>query len=226
MSRVLVVTAVEVEARGLARHLGLERVSSCREHRYGGRGLDLVCGGPRAQGLSGLAPLARTAALVVSAGTCGALAPHLDEGDLVVPEVVLGPSGRRYVVPERAGLEPMGTLLTVADVVETPAGKARLWRQTAALAVDMESAMIVEWAATLGVPAAVVRGVADTAASGVPAAFARVLDEHGRVRVGRALRVVLARPRALSEALALRRGTAAALRSVAGALRVLAPSRS
>ncbi|MGH7335427.1 MAG: hypothetical protein ACREKS_22330 [Candidatus Rokuibacteriota bacterium] len=225
MSRILVVTAVAVEARGLARCLGLARVVSCREHRYGGPGVDLVCGGPRGRRLSGLAPLARHAALVVSAGTCGALAPHLAEGDLVVPEVVLSPAGHRHAVPERRGLAATGTLLTVADVVQTPEGKARLWRQTAALAVDMESSMIIEWAATIGVPAAVVRGVADTAARGVPAAFAEALDEHGRVRVGRVMGIVIARPRAFSEALALRRGTSAALRSVAAALRVLTRSR-
>lgn len=225
MSRILVVTAVQVEARGLARHLSLERVASGSECRYGGSGVDLVCGGPRARWLNGFVPLARNAALVVSAGTCGALAPHLDEGALVVPQVVLSPGGRRHVVVSRGGLTATGTLLTVASVVETPEGKAQLWRQTAALAVDMESSMIIEWAATMGVPAAVVRGVVDTAARGVPAALAEVLDDQGRVRVGRAVRTVFARPGALSEVLTLRRGTGAALRSVAAALRILTSSR-
>ncbi len=52
--------------------------------------------------------------------------------------------------------------------------------------------MIVEWAATVGLPAAVVRGVSDTAARGVPALFAEALDEHGRVRMGHASRMLLA----------------------------------
>lgn len=225
MIRILVVTAVAVEARGLARHLGLGRVRSPSAHRYGGPAIEVVCGGPQARALSGLAPLARDATLVVSAGVCGALAPHLGEGDLVVPEVVLSPGGRRHVVPAAAGLAATGTLLTVADVVETPEEKARLWRQTAALAVDMESSLIIEWAATVGVPAAVVRGIADTAARGVSSMFAAAVDEHGGVRVGRATRMILAQPRALAEALTLRRGTAAALRSVAAALRGLAPAR-
>ncbi len=221
MSRILVVTAVAVETRWLARQLGLELVGSGPERCYGGAGLDLACGGPRARRLSELAPLAGDAELIVSAGTCGALAPHLDEGDLVVPEVVLSPVGRRHVVPARGGLAARGTLLTVADVVETPEGKARLWRQTSAMAVDMESSMIIEWAATVGVPAVVVRGVVDPAARGVSSVFAEALDQHGRVRTGRAVRMILARPSVLAEALILRRGTAAALRSVAAALRVL-----
>ena len=224
MSRILVVTAVAVEARGLARHLGLGHSVSGRARRYGGPGVDLVCGGPRARGLNELTPLARGAALVVSAGTCGALAPHLDEGDLVVPQVVLSPVGRRHLVPTSGRLATTGTLLTVNAVVETREEKVRLWRQTAALAVDMESSMIIEWAATLGIPAAVVRGVADTAVRGVPALFAEALDEHGRVRMGHASRMLLVRPRVLAEALVLRRGTAAAIRSVATALRVLTTS--
>jgi adenosylhomocysteine nucleosidase len=223
VSRILVVTAVAVEARGLARHLGLGSVVSGRMRRYSGPGVDLVCGGPRARRLSELAPLAHGAALVVSAGTCGALAPHLDEGDLVVPEVVLSPVGRRHLVPTNGRLAATGTLLTVDDVVETPEVKARLWRQTAALAVDMESSIIIEWAATVGIPAAVVRGVVDTAVRGIPSVFAEALDEHGRVRMGSATRMLLGRPRVLAEALTLRRGTAAAVRSVAAALRILSP---
>jgi adenosylhomocysteine nucleosidase len=215
---------VAVEARGLARHLGLERIAA-EYHGYGGLGLDIVCGGPRVAALGELAPLARSAALVVSAGVCGALAPHLAEGDLVVPAVVLSPAGRRHLVPATGALDVAGTLLTVADVVETAERKARLWRETAAVAVDMESSLIIEWAARVGVPAVVVRGVADTAARGVSSMLAETLDEHGRVHVGRAARTMLARPRALAEALTLRRGTAAALRSVATALRRLASAR-
>jgi hypothetical protein len=113
----------------------------------------------------------------------------------------------------------------VDDVVQTPDGKARLWQQTKALAVDMESSIIVAWADAIGVPAAVVRGVADTARRAVPAAFAELLDEHGRVRLGKALRTVCGRPGTLVDALTLRRGTMAALRSVAAALRLLTTSR-
>lgn len=225
MSRILVVTAVEVEARGLARHLSLGRADSGSQCRYGGSGVDVVCGGPRARWLNGFVPLARNASLVVSAGTCGALAPHLVEGALVIPRVVLSPDRRRHLVADNGGLMAMGTLLTVASVIETPEDKAQLWRETAALAVDMESSMIIEWAATMGVPAAVVRGVVDTAARGVPARVAETLDDEGRVRVGRAMRIVFAHPRTLSDMLTLRRGTGAALRSVATALRALVSSR-
>jgi hypothetical protein len=64
--------------------------------------------------------------------------------------------------------------------------------------------------------------VSDTAAHGVPAALADIVDANGRVRLDRAVRALVTHPHLLGRALALRRGTTAALRQVAGALRILA----
>ena len=100
----------------------------------------------------------------------------------------------------------------------TPGAKARLWVETAAVACDMESAPILEWARARGIPAAVIRAVSDTAERGVPADLAAVVEPDGRVRTIRAVRAVLARPRAFADALTLRSGTNAALKSVARAL--------
>jgi hypothetical protein len=115
-----------------------------------------------------------------------------------------------------------GTLLTVAEVVETSAQKSRLWLETGARAVDMESAHILDWAATRGVPAAVIRGVSDGAERGVPAALAASVRDDGRVRPLRAVTAALARGAAFADLLQLRAGTEAALKSVAGALATLA----
>jgi adenosylhomocysteine nucleosidase len=162
--------------------------------------------------------------LVVSAGACGALAPDLRSGDLVVPEVVLGPGAARHLTDAAAGLGRRGALLSTGELVATPAAKARLWMETGALAVDMESARVVQWARAEGFPVAVVRAVADPAGAGVPADLAAVVEPGGRVRAGRALRAVLARPRAVADALALGRHTETALRAVAAALGRLARS--
>lgn len=221
MSRVLVVTAVDVEARALARHLGLTARPGRDLLDYRGRDVDVACVGPRALHLSRLADLARGASLVVAAGTCGALAPDLGAGALVVPEAVVTPAGERYVLPARPGLAQAGRLLTVDHVVETAEAKARLRRESAALAVDMESAVVVAWARALALPAIAVRAVSDGADRGVSPLLAGVVDDTGRTRVGRAMRIVLTRRGMLAEALALRRSTSAALRNVAGALRIV-----
>ena len=221
MSGVLVITAVDVEAHGLGRRLGLARRRDTGGLHYGGAVVEVVCAGPRALHLDRLEDLARAASLVVSAGICGALAPHLRAGDLVIPDVVLTLSGARYALAKARGLSQVGALLSVDRVVETAESKARLWRDTAALALDMESAAIVEWAAALGRDAIAVRGVSDAAIHGVPAALADVVDGDGRTRPGRLVRSVLRRPRMLLRVVTLGRDTAAALRAVAGGLRVL-----
>ena len=221
MSSILVLTAVEVEARGLARHLGLAPVPSSRWPHYRGGFLEVVCVGPRAARLAERATW-RPPTLVVSAGACGALAPDLAAGGLVVPEVVIGPDGTRFSTASSMPLPRSGTLLTVSDVVHAPDAKARLWIETGAAAVDMESSVILEWASALGVPATVVRGVSDTAQSSVPRDLAALVEPGGRVSRGQALRAVLHRPAALADAIALGRGTAAALKTVAGALARLA----
>lgn len=226
MTRVAVLTAVELEATGLARLLGLPRVGGDGWPHFRAGALELLCVGPRAGHLDARVARLPPPALVVSAGICGALSPHLAEGDLVVPEAVLGPTGARYTTVEVPGLARAGTLATVTEVVTTRAAKARLWMETTALACDMESAAILEWARARGVPAVVVRGVADTADRGVPEDLAAVVDPDGRVRSARAVRAVLARPRAFADAMTLRSGTQAALKAVARELGRLARARA
>jgi nucleoside phosphorylase len=220
VSSILVVTAVDVEARGLARHLGLAPVPLSPWHYRGGV-LEVVCAGPRAALLAERAS-GREPTLVVSAGACGALAADLGPGALVVPEVVIAPDGSRLATAASISIPRSGTLLTVSDVVHTPDVKARLWIETGAAAVDMESSVVLAWAAARGWRAAVVRGVSDTARTGVPRDLAALVDGAGRVSRGQALRAVLTRPAALADAIALGRGTGAALKTVAGALARLA----
>jgi len=222
VSQVLVLAAVDVEARGLARHLGLAPVSGSDWPHYRAGVLEVACVGPRAARLTERAAAWRPPTIVISAGACGALAPDLAVGALVVPEAVLSPEGARHVTAAVPSLTRTGTLLTVDDVVHTPEDKARLWIETGAIAVDTESSLLLGWAATIGVPAAVVRAVSDTAASGVPPDLAALVEPGGRVNRGHALRAMLARPGAVADAIALGRGTGAALKSVASVIGRLA----
>ncbi len=222
MKQVLVLTAVDLEARGLARHLGLAAVSGSEGSHYRGGVLEIACVGPRAARLAERASAWRPPSLVVSAGACGALAPDLAVGALIVPAAVIGPDGVRLATSAVSSLTRAGTLLTVADVVHTPEDKARLWIETGAVAVDMESSVLLEWARAAGVPGVVIRAVSDTAASGVPPDLAALVEPGGRVNRGHALRAMLARPGAVADAIALGRGTGTALRTVAAAIGRLA----
>lgn len=230
MTDVLVLTAVEVEARGLARELELPRVSGFPfpvYERPGGRvRLRVAPVGLRAALLPDRwTTLAADliSPLVISAGSCGALIPELSVGDLVIPESVLDPGGQRWNVTPgvygavvRAAADAWtGLLLTSLEVVATPEAKAFCRHSTGASAVDMESAAIVAWASRQGCPSLVVRAVSDGAGQRVPAELASLVTPEGKVRTGRAVALALTHPRTISHALALRQGTALALKRIA-----------
>jgi adenosylhomocysteine nucleosidase len=224
--RILILTAVELEARALARHLELPALPSSAFPAFGRGTLRLAPVGPRAGRLGERWPTLRLGLdqpLVISAGVCGALAPDLRAGDLVLPESVLGPSAERLNVTPTAyaralalgGAARGGTLVTTPDVVATAPAKAALFARTGAVAVDMESSLILTFAARAGCPALVVRGVADVAGESLPPELIGLVTEAGRLRTVRALALTVTHPRVLSRAFALHRATRQALTAVA-----------
>ncbi|HET9926396.1 MAG TPA: hypothetical protein VFS98_19935 [Methylomirabilota bacterium] len=233
MFRILILTAVELEARALARQLELPALPALPFPAFGRGDLRLAPVGLRAGLLparwpSLLSGLDRP--LVVSAGVCGALAPDLQSGDLVLPESVLGPAAQRLNVTPTAyaraiALAPTarrGTMATSRDVVATAEAKAALFAATGAVAVDMESSVILAHAATAGCPILVVRGVSDTARESLPPELIGLVTPAGRLSTVRALTLTVTRPRVLPRALALRQATRRALIAVARLLAALA----
>ena len=226
MSRILILTAVELEARALARQLELPALPSLPFPAFGRGTLRLAPVGLRAALLAERWPglrLGLDQPLVISAGVCGALAPDLRAGDLILPESVIGPSAERLNVTPTAYARAAalgtvarhGTLLTTRDVVATPTDKAALHARTGAVAVDMESSLILTFAAGAGCPTLVVRGVSDTAGESVPPELIGLVTDAGKLRTVRALALGVTRPHVLPRALALRHATQRALAAVA-----------
>lgn len=232
MVAILVLTAVELEARVLARALTLPSLPFLSFPAFG-RGTIRVAPVGLHAGLLGSRWAALVSAsdfpLVVSAGVCGGLDPLLRVGDLVLPDAVINNGGRRLPVTgsvaqrsAAAGAAPArtGLMATVSRAARTPAAKAALRAATGAVAVDMESAAILEAAAARGCSSLVVRAVSDDAGETLPDELMRLMGTDGRIRYGGAL--ALARPRVLRRALQLRHSTRRALASVAGSLARLA----
>ena len=113
-----------------------------------------------------------------------------------------------------------GAMVSSSRVAATPEAKAALRAATGAVAVDMESAAILEVAAAHGCASMVVRGVSDDARETLPEELLELMGADGRIRGGGVF--ALARPRVLARALRLRRATRQALGSVAGSLARLA----
>jgi len=91
----------------------------------------------------------------IGAGFAGALAPELAVADVVVQEFAVG--GKRKIISR-----PMP--------VETVAGKAALYRETGAVAVDMETETLAkcrEWGSAF----TAIRAISDTAEQALPVPF-------------------------------------------------------
>jgi adenosylhomocysteine nucleosidase len=229
---ILVLTAVELEARALARALSLPPLPFLSFLAFGRGRLRLASVGLRAGLLVSRWTALVSASdhpLVISAGVCGGLDPALRAGDLVLPDSVISEAGLRLpvtgTVAQRAaaaGSAPAqaGVMATSSRIVATPEDKAALRAATGAVAVDMESAAILEAAAAHGCSSLVVRAVSDDARDTLPEELMRLVGADGRIRGGGVL--ALARPRVLGRALQLRRSTRRALASVAGSLARLA----
>ncbi len=166
--------------------------------------------------------------LIVSAGVCGGLDPALAQGDLVLPESVIGPTDEllnvtpsHHRAAEALALSvSTGRLITTREVIRTPEAKATLFARTGAVAADMESSLIVSMAAAAGLPSLVVRAVSDAATESLPPELIRLVTPDGRLRVTSAV-ALLARPTILPRALELRRATRQALANVASLIAAL-----
>lgn len=197
---------------------------------FSGAPAEVVAVGIGASGLEAVLQMrnVRDDTVIVSAGLCGALDPTSTAGALVVPDAVQLPSGALLPVAaplqERAlravpsGPVIRGVLLSVDRLVATPALKRALRERTGAVAVDMESGSVLTAAAARGLPALVVRAVADTAEDTVSPELASLVDGHGRLRLARAAGLVLRRPDLWPQALRMALASRRALRSVARVL--------
>lgn len=150
--------------------------------------------------------------LVVSAGFAGGLAPDLVRGMVLEPVRAVRQTGGP---PLDLGVRPVPTpssgassaadqtgasIVTVADVVASPADKRALAAATGAVLVDMETYAVAEAAHGAGLPCAAVRVVSDTAGQPLPrevTALAR--PQSAMRRLGTALGAIGRRPRAAFE---------------------------
>jgi hopanoid-associated phosphorylase len=181
-----------------------------------------------ADGVSGL----------VSFGICGGLDPMLASGTLVLPHAVRGESGARYTVDRdwRGVVEASlpsdriavhsGDILGVEQIVDTPARKAVLYRETGAVAVDLESHLVAHAARKAGIPFLVIRAVADPAERSLPSAALVGLNPDGRTAVGPVLMSLARNPAQLPALLQVALDTRRALSTLrrAATLGIVGPA--
>jgi adenosylhomocysteine nucleosidase len=162
---------------------------------------------------------------LISFGIAGGLAPQLCAGDVIVSGEVVGPdrSWRANAafqaeisnLARRIGAAE-GPVLGARELLATESDKARAWRETGALAVDMESAVVARAAEAAGIPFLVLRTIADPATRALPPAALIHLTQAGTPALTRVLGEVLRQPRQIAALYGLARETRRALFALAG----------
>jgi nucleoside phosphorylase len=172
---------------------------------------------------------AHTPQCVLSIGCAGALSPHLKAGDTVIPEKIVNDTDAgRWVLPssELASIAKeccksldvpfhSGTTVSTPNVAATLEKKRNLASKYDAIAVDMETAQVAEWAEGINVPMLAIRTIADALGDSIPPEIGGLVDAKGKLRMRGALSLVVTRPAVLLEVLRLKRNLDVSLNSLA-----------
>ncbi len=159
---------------------------------------------------------------MLSFGIAGALDGGLAPGALIAASHVIADRAmatdatwtRAIAAATGARIAPIAG----SDVlVPNPSAKTALLAATGAAAVDMESHVVARHARRLGVPFAVLRAIADSAADAIPPAAANGLDTDGNPAPWQVMRALLRRPQDLPGLIRLARLSRTALSRLADA---------
>ncbi len=170
---------------------------------------------------------------ILSFGIAAGLDLQLRPGAIVVASSVIGANGANGALPTNESwsqaLLPacphavQAPVLGVDAPVSEPSEKQRLFVQTGAAALDMESHIAASVAASQGLPFAVLRVVADTASQRVPQAALAGMREDGSTDAAGILRVLAESPADLLDLPGLAFNALVAKAALARAGRHLAP---
>lgn len=219
-----VVAALEAEARALGPGVRRRDGLIC----VGGNGLLAVSGmgGVRA-GIAAHKLVDAGARRLVSFGLAGGLDPALKAGAVILPDCLGSAAGRRlgtltaWCEQVRGALAHppcRGLLLSTDAPIATPAGKAAAFRETGAVAADMESLGVADAAAARGLPFIAVRVIVDTAGDELPAAVTAA-NRDGQVSLARLMGGLAAAPWDLVAIIRLAQRYRTAARSLESAAR-------
>ena len=175
------------------------------------------------------------ATALLSFGLAGGLDPKLPAGSVVLPREVISRDGARFptsvdwrerltAVILTQGPVAGGALLTSERAIDAVADKAAAFRETGAVAVDMESLAVAQVAARHRLPFIVVRVIVDTAADVLPAAVVAA-TQGGQVRIWRLIGGLALAPAELAALIRLASRYRAAILSLTTVARAVLQAR-
>lgn len=221
------------ELEPLARHLGLREhhVDGDRWHRATVGETEVVA---RLANIGTAEATAATERLlgafevhhVVVVGIAGSIAPDLEIGELVVPEVVIDHATGREFTPTNLTTErPRGSLLTSDQYLHEPAVLAALVAD-GVVAVDMETAAVAAVCEAHGVPWSVFRAISDRASDAgiVGDAILNLVKPDGSANLPAVGRFLITKPHRIPHLVRLGRGSQVAAKRAARAAAAAIPS--
>ena len=206
---------------------GIQRESECLPSDPVSKDIMVRCAAARPDRAESCATelLASGCNALMSFGIGGGLSPQLSAGQVVVADRVILPDGREVMTAENwrdrllAALSDddnivVGPVIGSETIVTTPEEKQKIYRQTAAIAVDMESHRLAGVAAVADVPFLVIRAVSDTSAQGIPKSAIGAINENGTPRYGKVISGLFRQPSDLPKLIRLSKDTDRALASL------------
>jgi len=176
------------------------------------------------------------ASLLISFGLSGGLAPTAVAGDLVLAAEVVDEGGKRWRV-DRSGFDVASAALLSrglrprcepvlgrGEIVAGQEGKVALYRETGAMAVDMESGGVAQVSGSAGVPFLALRAIVDPAWMSIPSAAFDAIRPDGSIRTGQVLLRTLVRPWQILPLLQLQRHNKLGLQRLRDAAEAVLPA--
>jgi len=228
LTRLGIVVALESEARILVK--GPVPVEGF--HRLpGGTLLKLSGIGEGPSNLAANALVKQGATALLSWGSTGGLHPDLSPGSLVLPERVISPDQTSFssdalwhqklfsLFSEHIDLHT-GPIVQNPTVLCSPVEKLSLFKQTGAIAVDMESTAVAEVSARERLPFVAIRSVVDPLYMTIPAGVLSFTDAFGRLLPLNLLKSLSIHPQYLFSLVQLGRNYHAAQNSLSKVLKL------
>jgi hypothetical protein len=156
---------------------------------------------------------------IILAGLAGALDPSLQNGNVIIDSGVKISDENPIFASARAAL-----LIAQTRITSTPQEKAKLFRETGAAAVDMESGVVRGFANELGAPLIILRAISDRADESLDAVVGTFVNAEGRTAPLRILLGLIRHPSVIGMLIRLQRTSAEALMRLSESLRILLES--